>query len=120
MLRPGDDSALAMRKKTVIQENWMLRRDLHPPGDGDRSKNWESAKGERCGGGPAQAVRVDRPPTAVTPSISTESSVIVLCLPAHDEADKFTADAGTAPELKGQRAIAVSQAVAGRGDAGAD
>jgi hypothetical protein len=52
----------------------------------------------------------DRPASVVTPSISKEPSVIVLCLPAHDEADEIVGLMLTQLlELKGQRAIAASQ-----------
>jgi len=50
------------------------------------------------------------PASAVRPSISKEPSVVVLCLPAHDEADEIVGlMLAQLLELKGQRAIAASQ-----------
>jgi predicted PurR-regulated permease PerM len=53
---------------------------------------------------------VDSSASVVNPSISKEPSVIVLCLPAHDEADEIVGlMLAQLLELKGQRAIAASQ-----------
>jgi predicted PurR-regulated permease PerM len=50
------------------------------------------------------------PASVLTPSISQEPSVIVLCLPAHDEADEIVGlMLAQLLELKGQRAIAASE-----------
>jgi predicted PurR-regulated permease PerM len=52
----------------------------------------------------------DSPASVVSPSIPKEPSVIVLCLPAHDEADEIVGlMLAQLLELKGQRAIAASQ-----------
>jgi len=52
----------------------------------------------------------DSPASVVSPPISKGPSVIVLCLPAHDEADEIVGlMLAQLLEFKGQRAIAVSQ-----------
>jgi hypothetical protein len=54
--------------------------------------------------------KAQSPAIVVTPSISKEPSVMVMCLPAHDEADEIVAlMLVQLLELKGQRAIAVSR-----------
>jgi predicted PurR-regulated permease PerM len=54
--------------------------------------------------------KAENPARVVSPSISKESSVMVLCLPAHDEADEIVGlMLAQLLELKGQRAIAISQ-----------
>jgi hypothetical protein len=54
--------------------------------------------------------KAESPAIVVTPSISKEPSVMVMCLPAHDEADEIVGlMLVQLLELKGQKAIAVSQ-----------
>jgi len=54
--------------------------------------------------------KIDDPAGVVTPSIATEPSVVVMCLPAHDEADEIVGlMLAQLLELKGRKAIAVSQ-----------
>jgi hypothetical protein len=55
--------------------------------------------------------KIDSPASVVRPSVAKKPSVIVLCLPAHDEADEIVGlMLAQLLELKGQRAIAGSQA----------
>jgi predicted PurR-regulated permease PerM len=80
-----------------------MRDLIEELGDAQRTENAATALAE-VEEKPASAVSV------VRPSIPKEPSVIVLCLPAHDEADEIVGlMLAQLLELKGQRAIAASQ-----------
>jgi hypothetical protein len=73
----------------------------------------ELGDAQRIENAAAALVDVDEnvdPASAVTPSIPKPPSVIVLCLPAHDEADEIVGlMLAQLLELKGQRAIVASK-----------
>jgi hypothetical protein len=88
-------------RETFIRQ--AMRDLIEELGDAQRTENAAAALAEL-------QEKPDSPASVVSPSISKKPSVIVLCLPAHDEADEIVGLMLTQLlELKGQRAIAASQ-----------
>lgn len=88
-------------RETFIRQ--AMRDLIEELGDAQRTDNAAAALAE-------VEKNPDSPASGVTPSISKEPSVIVLCLPAHNEADEIVGlMLAQLLELKGQRAIAASQ-----------
>jgi predicted PurR-regulated permease PerM len=93
---------LNAEQETFIRQ--AMRDLIEELGDAQRIDNAAAALAEveKRPDGPAESV--------VSPSVSKEASVTVLCLPAHDEADEVVGlMLAQLLELKGQRAIAASQ-----------
>ena len=90
-----------IERETFIRQ--AMRDLIEELGEAQKAENAAAALAE-------VAEKADSPKAVVSPSISKEPSVTVLCLPAHDEADEIVGlMLAQLLELKGQRAVAASQ-----------